>query len=43
MTGGSDVGFACRSVGLIDATYYCWRRRFGGMGRSQLSEIMSRE
>ena len=36
---GSDVQTACRSVGVSDATYYNWRRRFGGMGRSKLSEI----
>ena len=31
---GSDVRSACRGVGVSDATYYTWRRRFGGMGRS---------
>jgi len=35
---GSDVCSACRGVGVSDATYYTWRRQFGGMGRSQLSE-----
>ncbi len=39
LTGGSDVASACRSVGISDATYYTWRKRFGGMGRSQLSEM----
>ena len=43
LSGGSDVASACRSVGISDATYYNWRRRFGGMGRSQLSEIKSLE
>jgi len=38
---GSDVRSACRGVGVSDATYYTWRRRFGGMGRSQLSEHLS--
>ena len=43
LSGGSDVASACRSVGISDATYYNWRRRFGGMGRSQLSEMKNLE
>ena len=43
LTAGSDVGSACRSVGISDATYYNWRKRFGGMGRAQLSELKSLE
>ena len=43
LTAGSDVGSACRSVGISDASYYNWRKRFGGMGRSQLSEMKSLE
>ena len=39
LTAGDDVASACRSVGISDATYYNWRKRFGGMGRSQLSEL----
>ena len=40
---GSDVQSACRGVGVSDATYYNWRKRFGGMGKSQLSELRSLE
>ena len=40
---GDDVSSACRSVGISDATYYNWRKRFGGMDRSQLSELKSLE
>ena len=43
LTAGDDVASACRSVGISDATYYSWRKRFGGMGRSQLSEMKSLE
>ena len=43
LTAGHDVASACRSVGISDATYYNWRKRFGGMGRSQLSEMKSLE
>ncbi|WP_299641419.1 transposase [uncultured Tateyamaria sp.] len=43
LTAGDDVASACRNAGISDATYYNWRRRFGGMGRSQLSEMKSLE
>ena len=36
---GSDVASACRGVGIRDAAYYNWRKRFGGLGWSQLSEM----
>ena len=40
---GSDVQTACRAVGVSDASYYNWRRRFGGRARSQLSELRGLE
>lgn len=43
LTAGDDVASACRSVGISDATYYNWRRWFGGMARSQFSEMKSLE
>ena len=43
LTAGGDVASACRSVGISDATYYNWRKRFGGMGRAQLSELKNLE
>jgi transposase-like protein len=39
LASGSDVAAACRTAGISDATYYNWRKKFGGMGRSQLSEL----
>ena len=39
--GGMDVVRACRKAGVSDKTYYSWRKKFGGMGRSQLSEMKS--
>ena len=27
----------------MDATYYNWRKKFGGMGRSQLAELKALE
>jgi putative transposase len=43
LASGHDVTTACRSVGISDATYYNWRKRFGGMARSQLSEMKALE
>ena len=40
---GSDVATACRGVGISDATYCNWRRRLGGMDRSQPSEMKGLE
>ena len=33
----------CRSVRISDAAYYNWRKTFGGVGWSQLSEMKSLE
>ena len=43
LASGHDVATAYRSVGISDATYYNWRKRFGGMARSQLSEMKALE
>ena len=43
LASGSDVTTACRSAGVSDATYYNWRKRFGGMGKSQLAELKGLE
>lgn len=43
LSGGSDVPAACRTAGISTATYYMWRRKFGGIGRSQLSEMKALE
>ena len=40
---GSDVATACRSAGVSDATYYNWRKKDGGMGKSQLREMKELE
>ena len=29
----------CRKAGISDKTYYYWRKKFDGMGRSQLSKM----
>lgn len=39
----SDVLTACRAVGISVSTSYNWRKRFGGMGKSQLSALKALE
>lgn len=41
LAGGADVSTACRTAGISDATYYTWRKKFGGVSRSHLSELKS--
>ncbi|MDA9995016.1 transposase [Planktomarina temperata] len=36
---GLDVVSACRKAGISDKTYHYWRKKFGGLGRPQLSEM----
>ena len=43
LASGSTVPMACRSVGISDGTYYTWRKRYGGMGKSQLREFKGLE
>lgn len=34
---------ACRKAGISNATYYTWRKKFGGIGRSKLSQMRALE
>jgi transposase-like protein len=43
LAGGSDVAKACRTAGISGATYYTWRKKFGGMARPQLTELKALE
>jgi len=43
LASGSSIEMACRSAGISDATYYNWRKRYGGMGKSQLQELKGLE
>lgn len=43
LNSGNDVSIACRSAGISEATYYNWRKRYGGMGKSQLAELKGLE
>ncbi|MDP7625037.1 MAG: transposase, partial [Rhodospirillales bacterium] len=43
LAGGGTVETAIRSAGISDATYYKWRKTYGGMGKSKLHEFKSLE
>ena len=38
-----DIVSACRSAGVSDNTYYGWRNRYCGMGRTKLKESEASE
>ena len=38
---GLDVVSACRKAGISDKSYYYWRKKLGGLSRSQVSEKKS--
>lgn len=37
--GGQPVKDLCRDLGISEQTYYTWRRKFGGMDKSQVTEL----
>ena len=43
LSSGSDVPTACRNADVSTATYYAWRKRYGGMGKSQLHQMKAIE
>ena len=40
---GGTVETSVRTAGISDATYYKWRKTYGGMGKSKLHEFKSLE
>ena len=38
LASGNDVTEACRKAGISEGTYHNWRKKFGGVSRSQLAE-----
>jgi putative transposase len=40
---GLDVDTACRNVGITDATYYRWRKEYGGMKIDQAKKYKELE
>ena len=43
LASGSTVETAIRTVGISEATYYKWRKLYGGMGKSQLRDLKAME
>jgi putative transposase len=36
---GDGVGMMCKELGIADATYYKWRKEYGGMQVSQARQL----
>jgi putative transposase len=36
---GTPVAEICRKLGVTEATYYRWKRKYGGLGVSELREL----
>ena len=39
LASGGNVEAGIRTAGISDATYYKWRKMYGGMGKSKLHEF----
>ena len=37
--GGARVDDICRKIGISQATYYLWKRKYSGVGVSELREL----
>ena len=40
---GTPVEEVCRKMGLSDATFYNWRKKFGGLGPSEVRRLKQLE
>jgi putative transposase len=36
---GMAVGEVCRKMGIAEATFYVWRKKYGGLGPSELKRL----
>ncbi len=36
---GTAVGESCRKMGIAEATFYVWRKKYGGLGLSELKRL----
>lgn len=37
--GGEKVGEICRQLGISEQTYYTWKRKYAGLGLSELRQL----
>ena len=40
---GTPVEAVCRKLGISDATFYNWRKKFGGLGPSEVRRLKQLE
>ncbi len=40
---GTSVDEVCRKLGISDATFYNWRKKYGGLGPSELRRLRQLE
>ncbi len=40
---GTSVPDVCRKLGISDATFYAWRKKYGGISLSELEHMRQRE
>ena len=36
---GTPVGDGCRQIGIAEATFYLWKKKYGGLGVSAVREL----
>lgn len=36
---GQQVGDACRQIGVSEATFYVWKKRYGNLGLLEVGEL----
>ena len=37
--GGTPVADVCRQIGISDATFYTWKKKYAGLGVSELRKL----
>ena len=37
--GGTPVADVCRQIGIAEATFYLWKKKYGGLGVSEVREL----
>lgn len=40
---GASVEVVCRKMGISEATFYVWRKKYAGVGPSELRRLRQRE
>lgn len=40
---GTKVAEVCRKMGISDATFYSWKKKYGGLGPSELRRLKQLE